>query len=307
MRPSSLIGQWAKLKARMVCEKARRLVEIASIRRKRIRKRRIKTNRLRMLSRDEIRYRTDKLGIDENGKLLVYKYIDFEGGKALIQNSTFKFSKPNEFNDPFDFYDELIDFAKHIAEAPSSYTRRDRRKVEKASMKSKVSTLKQNWKQLKNDYGITCFSKTYKEILMWSHYSDKYKGICIGILIDANKFLDSHFLSFAVEYKKSFKPRPYSEKDLKERINTMIQYSTVKADFWKYEQEIRLVSYDYYKKYDSSFFNFSDFAEIKEIYFGLKIKEGDKKELKKILSIKKLKVKIYEMRLLKNKFEIDKK
>ena len=36
----------------------------------------------------------------------------------------------------------------------------------------------------KNKYGISCFSKNYNEILMWSHYADNHNGICIEVEID---------------------------------------------------------------------------------------------------------------------------
>ena len=257
-----------------------------------------------MFSNEDIRNQTEKLGVDCKGKVSVYKYIDVQGGEKLIENKTFKFSKPKDFNDPFDLYDDLIDFNNHAVNAPAGYTRKEKRKVKNASLKKNTLLLKQSWKLQKNTYGITCFSKTYKDILMWSHYADKHSGICIGFEIDVKKLLDIGFIAFAVEYEQTFLPRPYSKEDLEEQMKTIMQYVSMKAKFWEYEKEVRFVNFDYFLKHTSEYLNFGEFAEIKEICFGLKTKEFEKKKIKKLFSKTNCNVSYYEMAAIKNEFKL---
>ena len=42
-------------------------------------------------------------------KEIIYKYVDFNGLECLLENGTLKFSKPDDFNDPFEFHDALVD------------------------------------------------------------------------------------------------------------------------------------------------------------------------------------------------------
>lgn len=40
----------------------------------------------------------------------IYKYVDKNGLERILKDSTIKFSKPNEFNDPFEFHESLVDY-----------------------------------------------------------------------------------------------------------------------------------------------------------------------------------------------------
>ena len=42
----------------------------------------------------------------------------------------------------------------------------------------------------KDQLGLSCFSLTCNEILMWSNYTDNHKGVCIEVDIDTGRSLD---------------------------------------------------------------------------------------------------------------------
>jgi len=93
------------------------------------------------------------------------------------------------------------------------------------------------------DRGVCCFSTAWKNPLLWSHYGDKHRGICIG-------------------YDLNRKPRPMPQKVIYGQ-NRMIKTSTLfdavvkgnqnthseldrdvllrKAPGWRYEREWRLI------------------------------------------------------------------
>ena len=48
----------------------------------------------------------------------------------------------------------------------------------------------QKVKEVRNNALISCFSKRYDSILMWSHYGDKHKGICIEFDRPDKDFID---------------------------------------------------------------------------------------------------------------------
>ncbi len=261
--------------------------------------------RHKQMTEDEIKYYSKGLDFVEKGKIVLYKYIDFNGGLSLIRNNTFKFAKPESFNDPFDLYEELIDFTKQDEElVNSNLSRIEKRRIKNTSLKKKVKSVKTMWRKQRNNFGISCFSKIFDNILMWSHYSDKHEGLCIGFLVDIGKLIDINILTYSVDYKSKFLPLPFYDKDINKRLKTLGQYFTVKAEFWSYEKEIRLVDFNYYTKYKSEFFNFSNYAEIKEIYFGLKMDSKDKQRIKTLFSGFKTKPLFYDLIQKKRIFEI---
>ena len=260
-----------------------------------------------MQTQDEINNSPKGLNFIDNGKVFLYKYIDIDGALKLIKNQTFKFSNPRDFNDPFDLYEKLIDFSKNDTLSPVNMARRDKRRAETASDKVKIKLLQHQWRKLRSNYGISCFSKTYKNILMWSHYADKHTGVCIGFYIDALKLMDDGFITFAVEYKDNFMPLPFSDIDINVRLNSIMQYLSLKAAYWSYEEEIRMINFDYYLNYKDSFFDFRKYAEIREIHFGLRTSEKNKSLVKKNFSSIRNKPKFYEMVPVKNKIEIERK
>ncbi len=98
--------------------------------------------------------------------------------------------------------------------------------------------------RLKEKYGVTSFSYTKDDILMWSHYSDSNKGFCI--MFDKNSLFDSlkypkEWINFKdVEYNSTI-----AEAEL-EISKTSISFKNEKTilisklKVWKRERETRL-------------------------------------------------------------------
>ncbi|MEZ5436025.1 MAG: DUF2971 domain-containing protein [Pseudomonadales bacterium] len=83
--------------------------------------------------------------------------------------------------------------------------------------------------------GVMCISEIPDDILMWSHYSDSHKGICI--------VLDRKFLPTAhpVNYEKS---RP-TVNPIIDTPEVMLDRSMfTKSDHWFYEKEWRVLQYE---------------------------------------------------------------
>ena len=92
------------------------------------------------------------------------------------------------------------------------------------------------------DWRMLCLSKTYKNPLMWGHYADKGKGICLGfdVIIDDGSPVPR---AFEVDYQPA-RVRPDYEppglasipSSLKFWLNTRL----VKSRDWAYEKEWRM-------------------------------------------------------------------
>jgi len=85
----------------------------------------------------------------------------------------------------------------------------------------------------KDSYGVCCFSKFYRNPLMWTHYANNHKGICIEV--DANIKRDD---------KVSLEPIDYCRRipDLvspSEQTLGAKEILSKKIKIWEYEREIR--------------------------------------------------------------------
>jgi len=97
---------------------------------------------------------------------------------------------------------------------------------------------------------ITCFSKTYDSILMWSHYSDNGRGVCIEF--ENEEFLDVNYS----QNRKSFeltkiirriiwsfhnKNIPENQADnFPSQLGDILPY-LIKSTAWRHEKEVRAI------------------------------------------------------------------
>ena len=221
------------------------------------------------LTKDELIIANQDM-VNTLGTNILYKYrSDNEHTENIIKNSALWFSRPREFNDPFDCYSVLEKFSKQDVEE----WRENNNSYKKASLKDKIiankHTNKLTYKKVKsiidsvlNKIDICCFNKTEKEVLMWSHYSDKHKGMCMEFNIE----YDPSFFIFpyTVKYKSSIQPFNYFKNNKTEEINELIKDIIItKNDKWSYEQEVRVIKY-------SEMINFSDLENGKEVKFAPK-------------------------------------
>lgn len=108
------------------------------------------------------------------------------------------------------------------------------------------------------------------ETLMWSHYADSHKGFCIRYELSPyfsynfrNK--TEGFYNFRIIQGVRYSNKPISTRDF--RLNTQNSF-TQKKKCWKYENEVRLISFD--SSTDDPFIGIPMDKEscIKEIIFG---------------------------------------
>lgn len=232
-------------------------------------------------------------GMSEAFNRRIYKYIRYEDAMKyiLINKNTLKFSSPDDFNDPFDCYEGFVNFSNVPPYAIFDDTANrllDKSIAKEISLRTKqiLNNKKARanfFKEQKKDYRVSCFSKTYDEVLMWSHYASKHTGVCIGFEFPTEP-LPKDFIVFPVLYKDNVQPfdvyaNPY-------RI--ILHWITTKSHHWKYEEEVRAVIKSNSKKllHDGTNYYYEIEKDwIKEIVFGCKV--SDKAVEKTIRLIRK--------------------
>lgn len=84
--------------------------------------------------------------------------------------------------------------------------------------------------------GILCLSEEKNDILMWSHYADSHRGICLEF--------DGYFEFFANTQEVKYPPlRPRINPFRQSPLEMMEAALLTKAEHWKYEKEWRQVQY----------------------------------------------------------------
>lgn len=115
------------------------------------------------------------------------------------------------------------------------------------------------WKDvMAKHYGLLCFCAGWHNPLLWSHYADRHRGICLGFDV-ADDFADS------VRYVKSRTPLslPLSRESMKQLLFT-------KFSGWSYEEEwrvwARLEERDHHSNH--YFYDFEEQMTLREVIAG---------------------------------------
>ena len=166
---------------------------------------------------------------------------------SAIKNNKIWFSSPCNFNDVFDC-DISVD-EKDIFEWVLNNL--NERKIKRNStkwfqLKSKISqeivTLQESLKLFKANMGITCLSELDNSLLMWAHYAENHRGICV----------EYNLLKMNSQSKLSAVPVIYSKNKVKfyptesanintESLRALIYSITSKSPEWDYEREWRII------------------------------------------------------------------
>ena len=115
--------------------------------------------------------------------------------------------------------------------------------------------------------------KPYKNTLLWAHYADSHKGVCIEY-----KYALNHKNPIATLHEVKYQ----SEIEFGELSDAF----RIKATDWQYENEVRLFHFDESNKEDTNVVKpFKELGlTIKAVYFGTKCSKDNKDTITKILA-----------------------
>ena len=245
----------------------------------------------------------------------LYKYRTIEWSLDIIKNKRIWVSNPKSFNDPFD---SLIDFTKKMTKNEvDDLSKKTEEKIlqnnpsdaaqqiesfDNTPQEEKISILTDRIKRLiredSKDIGVLSFSKTRENFLMWSHYADGHKGICIEFTIPP----DGCYKIYEVKYSEIpactiNSLHSFLIANQFEAINILKGFYLTKSIDWAYEEEYRVI------------FDFCNGTtkipgQISGIIFGLKTSPEDIERVKKAASAIP-NIKFYECRKASDRFAVD--
>lgn len=206
----------------------------------------------------------------------VYHFLSATWAIDDLKRARLKISRIDDLNDPF----ELLG-----AELPDPNHRRFFLETRKA---------------IAQNHGVLCFSRGWRNPLVWSHYADKHRGLCLGFDIP-----DDHTkpIRYDAERLPSLIPRLLAGGPDSEVLMRRILFTKFRD--WKYETEVRV--YTDLKDIDPStghfFAEFSTDLSLKEVIFGPRF-EGATAEVAKTVRTRFPEVTLIKARLAFKTFRV---
>lgn len=148
------------------------------------------------------------------------------------------------------------------------------------------------------DFGIFCLTEDSVNNLMWSYYADSHKGFCVGY--NTEKIIISQLFGLGgkVRYEDAFPVVPLFPG---ENHHHFLDLFYVKWNVWSHENEYRLLH-----TYKTGKVHKFDIDLIDEVILGCKFPDNEKLSFaNKLLAIYPH-LKIYEIKLNKERFELEK-
>ncbi len=132
---------------------------------------------------------------------------------------------PLEFNDPYEF--RIRDIYDINSKGNLVYL--DNESIE----------LRQHFLRQLERYGVICYSNNDVNQLLWSHYADNHKGMCLVFEIPKEKEKGIKMVRYADTLPK------IDFKNDNEEINKgLLEITTTKSKNWSYENEFRQIFFD---------------------------------------------------------------
>ena len=172
----------------------------------------------------------------------LYKYISFASShwRENVFDGQIAFSLPSEFNDPFDSrwfldYEKIIKsrFQREGETCPVEL-------LNEESFQNYINLSEEDTLYIRYAYCLTCFSSTPHSNLMWGHYANKHKGVCLEY--DLSRLPNSMKLIMPVVYTD----KPFDATELWDMDRVDDQYAVLcpllfKSADWSYEKEWRAI------------------------------------------------------------------
>ena len=176
----------------------------------------------------------------------VYKILNENFGLKCLSERRLKLSRVNELNDPFEL-------------RPYDISCPNRRRV-----------FLETRDDMHSNMGLVCFSSGWSNPVIWAHYSDNHKGLCLGLEIQTEEVANNECEK--VRYIKKTLPFPIDYSNLPDRARHKIVQRILftKYEHWKYENEIRLWGSLQNEENGLYFFNFGRNLQVREVIVGAK-------------------------------------
>lgn len=216
------------------------------------------------------------------------------------------FSLPIEFNDPFDC--NTIPNLIYTEEEKEKYRFnlmndvKNTQEVFNSLGNDIEKTFEDGWKytfnNIRNNLRIFCLSEVNNNVMMYSHYADSHKGICLEFKVTDDPFWEE--VEY-VRYKNNVPDFHPFHNDIKFIHKELIEIETlIKSCTWSYENEWRIIKdgpYPMIHKFPSNI--------LTSIIFGYQTSTEDKLFIQRIIEKRTTSIQLKEVVKKEKSFELE--
>ncbi len=243
----------------------------------------------------------------------LYRYMSAQRAESILAESKLYFCAPSSFNDPFDcqirpsFYGskELYRrIAFRLATDRSPGLSRNARRGMVRNVREKTNPrffeeIFEKWQhEFLNKSGMLCMTEKRDDILMWSHYADGHRGVCLEFEYAIGKgffgqALPIRYLSHfpQLNFAKTFGSRRATQ-----RADFLLEFGNTiflsKASQWSYEKEWRLIEFamEGFNKFGLRSF---PPEALKGVILGCQVLEGTRNRISKLVTSRSTPTSLY--------------
>jgi hypothetical protein len=193
--------------------------------------------------------------MDALGHLYHYQRFKTEWLERIVHDSKVHCAGPRDFNDPWDcrpcYGQSILDDSEKYIEHVAFFDRVDRKhgpaktEEQRAQQLEKLRTDLSFLKSLLRDmigidrpiherFRVLCLSAKPDSVVMWSHYADKHRGICLEFSTDNEEFSGA----YKVEYCQKYPSYNLTDQSLEHNLLPLV----TKSAEWSYECEYRVIA-----------------------------------------------------------------
>lgn len=153
--------------------------------------------------------------------------------------------------------------------------------------------------EMNGTIGILCFSRKWDNPVLWSHYADKHRGLCLGFDIPDQWAKNVTYVG------QRLKADIEHDNPLDDTNSPGYKLVTTKYSHWKYEDEVRLIfPLEHVQREGPNYFvPYCDILSLQEVVVGLRSKITDE-NLISSLSREDQEVSIIRTRLATHSYKV---
>ncbi len=190
------------------------------------------------------RYVTLEFNVSDSDYEIFYRYRAISVNTLMeIATASFFASKPENFNDPFDCGLQWLKNSNDELFAHLAYLGKDANEESLNEIRSASLSFQKTISREISELGVTCFTSEPLHPLMWAHYGDCHRGICIGYKQEGILKDEDHFkpVSYDRPKKVALDAIRLCRDNLESLSDTLEDIVFRKLPEWEYENEWRLM------------------------------------------------------------------
>jgi len=178
--------------------------------------------------------------VSQSAAMRLYQFIGDRHGLEAIGLRRLKISRLDRLNDPFEM----------LAGTQSDpMTRLAMRTLRNA---------------LARHLGLLCFSRDWRNPVMWGHYAESHRGLCLGFDVDDHIAMPVEYVPRRLPFDHFLAPET-SEKEVRVLA---ARFASTKYSHWRYEKEVRCWASLDPDGPDIQFYYFGTQIRLREVHIG---------------------------------------